>query len=565
MKKIKSFIFMALAGLSFASCEDFLTLMPLNDIVLENFWTDKSDVESVLLGAYAALETGDCVTRMSVWGEMRADNMVYESTSQNTSDDIRQVVKENLMSSNGYTTYKCFYDVINRANTVLHFAPQVAAQDPNYTADILNSDIAEAIAIRSLSYWYLIRAFRDVPYTTIPSIDDTNDFFIGQTPFNQILDSLISDLEAVKDYATKKFTSESANTGRFTRVGIYALLVDMYLWKGNWDKCIEYSEYITSEKMKEYKELKEEEGTSCNVQLFNDKYPLIYDASNTNPSAGNSYNKIFGSGSSFETLFELPYDQTVSNPFVSTYYNDNNSKTGALKAIESISGGVKSGNLFSQQTDGRFLQDVNENGGIVKYVYESLTYNMKSYSDFTAIQSSTKRNFTQPNWIIYRYTDVLLMEAEAKVMKAMQLSGQDSTELCNDAFVLVDAVNSRAICRNSYENATALKQANYSDASLLETLVFDERRRELLFEGKRWFDLVRMALRDTQKPNGSTRRLIEAVQEKHQKLQTYSAVEIKLRNVDALFFPINKEEIKINSLLKQNPAYVDNEYINKAQ
>ena len=68
MKKIKSLICIILVGLSVSSCKDFLTLMPLNDIVLENFWTDMSDVESVLLGSYAALESGDCAKRMLVWG-----------------------------------------------------------------------------------------------------------------------------------------------------------------------------------------------------------------------------------------------------------------------------------------------------------------------------------------------------------------------------------------------------------------------------------------------------------------------------------------------------------------
>ena len=180
MKKINSLICIALAGLTTVSCEDFLTLMPLNDIVLENFWTDKSDVESVLLGAYSALEKSDCVVRMGIWGEMRSDNV---KAGKNTSDDILQITRDNILETNSYTTYKCFYDVINRANTVLHFAPIVAAEDPNYTGAELQANEAEAIALRSLSYWYLIRAYKDVPYTTIPSIDDTHDFFIPQTSF----------------------------------------------------------------------------------------------------------------------------------------------------------------------------------------------------------------------------------------------------------------------------------------------------------------------------------------------------------------------------------------------
>ena len=71
MKKFKTIACTAFLGLSLVSCNDFLTLIPLNDVVLENFWTDKADVESVLLGAYAQLESSDCITRMSIWGEMR--------------------------------------------------------------------------------------------------------------------------------------------------------------------------------------------------------------------------------------------------------------------------------------------------------------------------------------------------------------------------------------------------------------------------------------------------------------------------------------------------------------
>ena len=114
------------------SCNDFLNLEPLNDIVLENFWTDKSDVESVLLGAYSSLQSKDCIMRMSVWGEMRSDNIVE---GNNAPDEIRQICSENLLITNQYCKYNSFYDVINRANTVLHFAPIVAEKDPNYVLD----------------------------------------------------------------------------------------------------------------------------------------------------------------------------------------------------------------------------------------------------------------------------------------------------------------------------------------------------------------------------------------------------------------------------------------------
>jgi len=569
MKKIKSIACIALAALTTTSCEDFLTLMPLNDIVLENFWTDKSDVESVLLGAYSSLEKSDCVVRMSIWGEMRSDNIV---AGKNPDDDILQITRDNILSTNGFTTYKCFYDVINRANTVLHFAPEVAAKDPNYTGAELQANQAEAIALRCLSYWYLIRAYKDVPYTTIPSIDDTHDFFIGQTPFNEVLDSLINDLESVKKYAVNKYTQETANTGRFTRASIYAMLADMYLWKGDWDKVIENCEWITERKLYEYKELQEEEGTACTVELFNG-YPLISETP-TSAVAGNAYNEIFGSGNCFEVLFELPYDQSTSNPFVSSYYNDKNSTVRSLKAYSEIGNGFGTGGgnkVFIQPTDGRYYQCLKADGssgdyGIMKYVYEQVKYNLSSGLITWERNQPVKRNKTEPNWIIYRYSDVLLMEAEAKVMKAAALETDDANsaqvkELFQEAFTLVDAVNQRAICKNKYgDMAKSLLITDYNaSAQTMEELVLAERRRELMFEGKRWFDLVRMARRD-----GNTSRLVSKVIGKYD-AATVSAVRIKLTDMNALYFPLNKDEIKINDKLVQNPVYVEDEFIQKAE
>lgn len=567
MKKFKSILCLALAGLSMSSCKDFLTLMPLNEIVLENFWTDKSDVESVLLGAYSALEKSDCVVRMSIWGEMRSDNIVA-GKSNDDNDDIILITKDNILETNSYTKYKCFYDVINRANTVLHFAPIVAGEDPNYNYDELKNNEAEAIAIRSLCYWYLIRAYKDVPYVTEPSIDDTHDFFVGQMKFDQILDSLITDLESYKGWAVNRYTVEAANTARFTRSAMYAMLADMYLWKGDYDKCIENCELVTDRKLYEYDELIRKDSKNCTVELFNG-YPLITDVI-TGTEGGNSYNEIFGKGNSFETLFELPYDSETKNPFVESYYNSKSSTIGKLKAFTDVGSGFgPNGNVvFTSPTDGRYFQNVKQADseyGIMKYVYEDITYDLSDANGNPGDAfEATKRENTQPNWIVYRYSDVLLMEAEAKVQKAAQMGADTaSTEvktLLTEAFNLVDAVNSRAIAKEQNGDASKpLKVTDYKTVTAMDNLVLAERRRELLFEGKRWFDLVRMSMRE-----GNTSRLLSFVTKKHSDA-TSSAVQIRLSEMNALFFPLNKDEIKINSKLIQNPIYVENEDIQKAK
>lgn len=582
MKNIKSLLLAALMGFSFTSCNDWLELEPLNDIVLENFWTDKSDVESVLLGAYSALESSDCLLRMVIWGEMRSDNMTESNSSP---EAIQQICRENLLITNDYCKYNKFYDVINRANTVLHFAPIVADKDPNYLWIELKANEAEAVALRCLCYWYLIRAFHDVPYVTEPSIDDEGGykkFYVPQSDFDTILTQIIADLESVKDDAMKKYPSDLENTARITQSAICAMLADMYLWRGqegDYDKCISVCQEITSQKKKEFEDLKIKKGKDNTIKEYNG-YPLISNIPN-NEILGNAYNEIFGTGNSFESLFELPYDDKVSNGLVSSYYqsssNAENQSTGNVKALDKI-GSVRGedNSVFVQMHDTRYHQSVVERGtsyGICKYAYSSVS--ITGTSSGVDLSESTMRNSSsQPNWIIYRYSEVLLFEAEANIMKAKSInpSGADSLAMAfevsgylNKAFDLIDAVNKRAIGYIAEEgvskpfNPKTLSREDYPSVSMMENLLFQERRRELMFEGKRWFDLVRISRRD-----GNQNRMLRFLSDKFS-ASVYSAVKIRLKDPYAMYFPMAKDEVKNSQgVLRQNPVYKEDEDVKLA-
>jgi len=591
MKNIKSLLVIVLLGGSLTSCNDFLNLEPLNDIVLENFWTDKSDVESVLLGSYAALQTNDCITRMCVWGEMRSDNIIE---GNNTPDDIRQICNENLLITNQYCKYNAFYDVINRANTVLHFAREVAKKDPNYVLDEQLAHEAEALALRSLSYWYLIRTFRDVPYVTEPSIDDEGGymkFYVPQSSFDVVLDSIIADLEYAKKGAMNKYATDEESRTRITKSAICAMLADMYLWRGrsdDWQKCIDVCEEVTKFKLDEYQKLKSKQGKNCELVLFNG-YPLISDAPGGVTTAGNSYNEIFGTKYSFESLFELPFNIDVKNSFVNSYYqcsdNENNKSVGTIKAYEPI-GNTPSTNhdVFNQTNDVRYYQSVKQRStsyAISKYGYSSLSLSISgqkvSPASTTASYGSfrSKDGSDQANWIIYRYSEVLLFEAEAYIMqaKALNPAGEDSAaislaqqDLKEKAFKLIDAVNARSVVldndnvakTNDLAKVTGYK-ANETAVTKVEEILFQERRRELLFEGKRWYDLVRMARRA-----GNQKELINFIKKKHTAANS-SKVDIQLKNPYAMYFPLYRDEVRNSKgVLKQNPAYKEDEKTEQA-
>ena len=73
-KNIKNIAVATLVGASFAGCS--LDLLPLNEVVLENFWTDKNDVASVVASCYEGMASSGYVTDLIVWGENRSDNIV---------------------------------------------------------------------------------------------------------------------------------------------------------------------------------------------------------------------------------------------------------------------------------------------------------------------------------------------------------------------------------------------------------------------------------------------------------------------------------------------------------
>ena len=233
-----------------AGCNDFLDVLPMNDVVLENYWTKESDVTSVLMGCYESLQSGDCVTRMGLWGEVRSDNIRMGNSS---AQDLEQMLKENILPTNGYCNWTAFYQTINRCNILMYYAPKVQELDPNYTQSEMKANIAEATFIRSLCYFYLIRTFRDVPFTREPSIDDTKEYRIPADSFDVVLNNIIADMESVKDDAPMYFRkpspdridsdAERDNTARVTRPAMYALLADLYLWQGDWKKCVECCDY----------------------------------------------------------------------------------------------------------------------------------------------------------------------------------------------------------------------------------------------------------------------------------------------------------------------------------
>jgi hypothetical protein len=97
----------------------------------------------------------------------------------------------------------------------------------------------------------------------------------------------------------------------------------------------------------------------------------------------------------------------------------------------------------------------------------------------------------------------------------------------------------------------------YGSQEKMREFVLLERQRELMFEGKRWFDLVRKARRD-----GNNGPMLDLAKRKYTKPD---AVKSKWIKPDMLYLPIHEDELKVNTLLKQNPEYETDETISTSK
>lgn len=608
---IKLFAAVAATAMGVSSCS--LDMLPLNDVVLENFWTDKTDVESVVASCYQATKEGGYISNMIVWGEGRSDNV---DVGNSIPAALNSIMVGSLKTTNYYCDWSSMYNVINRCNTVVHYAPIVADKDPNYTPSDLNITLAECKFLRAYSYLTLIKTFKNVPFSFEPSIDDSEDFRVPQTSFEDILDALIADIESCKDYAPRKYSNNAFNTGKVTRVAMYALLAELYLWRASdyklpaeeqkayYTRCIEACDWVINFKRMQYKN-KDTNGVDISESIDENvwsifEYPLLSEIKNLSVTMNGEvvpmgFYSNFGECGSFESIFEIPfrYESTL----------ENNAAVAEMYGIFSLSGGVKqnmrasqnlmtsiptgttysNSNLFSVRTDLRsllaFTWEEGNSFEISKYVVSMPSCNYTGSG--TISESAYKNRMIMPrsedmhyeSWIIYRLPEIMLFRAEAEIElaglideNAVPTTGiltyrdgsslvESASDLYADAYNLITAVYIRSnpgavTSKRLGTNAPQLTQFN--GLATFETYLMNERRRELLFEGKRYYDLVRQARRE-----GNTDKFSTALSSKF--TGGAGSIQMKMKMMDFMYMPILKGQMQVNPYLVQNPAYADEE------
>lgn len=577
----------AFLTLGTTSCDDFLTVYPSNAITEEEFWEDKTDLESAVRGCWKQFITTDIMERMVVWGECRSDNFDLMTESW---EDMRDLMNANLLETNSLYKWGAFYTTINFCNKVLEYGPKVVERDKSFTAEDWKPVEAEMKALRALNYFYLVRTFREIPFEFNPigSEHDVKQHSGRQFEAEVVLDSLINDLEPIKDNGMRRYGNTNDDKGRFTRESIYTLLADIYLWRaaknasadsvakyGNqsqndYNKVIEYCDDVLDMYMERYERDNPMNNQTSSENTENPYHLITMREANgaTQDVRDEIYDEIFVTKNSTESILELQFDGSTNKNNALYGYRDNNTNglyrtttnnTGLLQAsspCQNVTRNIDNTSGLYSQTDVRRWQSmVYQEAGqrvytIGKYTYQSITHNdLEDNSEGTESTFIGTGSFYS-NWIIYRLSDVLLMKAEA-----ISCLDAPTPEQLEDAFNCVTMILYR-----SNPTVTAdrdrLSFSDFQEPSQLYQLVMRERRREFFGEGKRWFDLVRMAERD-----GSTSNMLTLLLTKYS--TNTNAIRAKLASMSSLYGPVYEDELRVNVNLHQNPAWQKEETIER--
>ena len=481
------------------SCDNYLDLKPEDGTIREEFWKTKEDVQAAVIGIYSSMlntppAAGSDRTLAEfifMYGELRADMV---SPGGFMTDDQLDMLTSNVLPSNGFTSWSQFYRIINYCNTVIDLAPAVLENDPTLTQTQLNNYLSEALAIRAYLYFTLARSFKDVPLKLEATLSDTDNFQLPVTSQDEVFNQVVADLIKAEGFAVEDYEIDAENKGRITKNAINAMLTDVYLWQANYDAAL-----TTADK------------------VINSGYFSLIDAATTNQW----FTTVFARGNSTESIFELQYTTQNTNPFYSIFL-----QRPQYLAAPSVLEGV-----FGVDFEDAENKDVRgERASMVPGTNEIYKY--------TGLNEDQRKSLSESDthWFVYRYADVLLMKAEAL----------NELNRGSEALDIIANIREKRLAIQLTE-----EQLGVDDTDGIRLYILAERSRELAFEGKRWFDL----LRNARKENYAYLDILLAVALQSAPANQQQSIIAKMKDSNSHYLPINENELFTNKQLVQNPFY----------
>lgn len=508
MKKFAIISTLICSLLIFNSCEDELNLSNPNSLTTDQFWKTPSDAEQGVNSIYAMFYKDGLWSR---WMYFRLDLTSDEGFSKSPWIELADWTRFNYVNYNFWegnsVTFRDTYKAIFRANQVLANVPAITFEDEARKQSILG----EAKFLRALNYFYAAELWENIPLVLEPS---TPTDLPPQKTRNEIFAQVETDLnEAFEVLPT---TWEGNNIGRPTKGSVKGMLAKLYMQQRKWAEAKLAMEYIIN-------------GQGANYSLVSN-----YRDNFMHTTENNS-----------ESIFEIQFgDQRLGGTGEDPTASVSNTR-GQFFAPRGIGWSDGQARFWLVSL---FKEEANADGGLDQRLRYTLFYPglQQDFGDLTygrqwewgadeawfrkGARDYYRNNedyYSQVNYRLIRYADILLMYAEAL----------NELNMTADAYQYVDMVRARS---NMPPLATAYPEIG-TNKSLFLSRIKKERVLELCGESVRWLDLKRWGDLETQA----------------------SVDEISLRDPDfenfvidkTIRMPLPQSEDQNNPNIEQNPHY----------
>lgn len=518
MKTIFKRITLAVACIaSLSSCDDFLTTKPHDFLAPETFYTTLNNCEMALSGVYSTLSREQFYGNHYILELLVGNDLSYYQRGTATTNNKPCSNNYTASSATLFTTWSALYTGINNANLFLENIDGSEVED-----DIKKRMKGEAKFLRAYYHWILVQGWYEVPLRK-ESFKDVNNSSLGATSHAEALQWIIDEMEDCVDMVDD---SDYDKTPSYIKKNtVMGILARVYLWRagypcngGNDDYA--KAAYWANEVVKSQKHSLNPDYVDIWKKMCADKYDPINnetiwevefygnrnDGNETMGRLGNVIGNV-NKGSQYGYGFAAPtlilYDLYEEG--------DQRREVSICSYSVEANGTIKQRNNISQRNCGKFRREWEDTHGFAGH-----------------------KNYTGFNWPVLRYSDVLLMLAEAE----NEVNGPTDA-----AYKAINTVRERA----GIAPLSGLDQAAFRQE------IRDERARELCFEAVRKFDLVRWgiyvkalkedlaeAIKDTKRWSTgkdymeTPKSLATLTEEKHQ------------------FWPIPENELSVNGELQQN-------------
>ncbi|MEP1487618.1 MAG: RagB/SusD family nutrient uptake outer membrane protein [Algibacter sp.] len=474
MKKTK-YILLLIIGLSIIGCSD-LEEEPVGLLSPVGFFQTTEDIQVAINGALtAAIDEEIWGRKLSVALMLRSDMVKLQSSqTRRVEMDTHTITGDNEMA---YDPWKRMYQGIAAANNAIG-----GAEDVDVDEAVKNPVTAQAYFARAFYYFHLVRLFGDLPYIDTP-VTNLEEIAVASaislTSEAEVYAKIIADLEFAKTWLPDTQTSRA--TPSKAAASSYLALVYLTM-AGTSDNAMFQKAYDEAKEVIDNKStydvgLDDDFQTLFNAEKIDDSKEPIFALDYNNVEADNDlYDQI----SPMTGIRGDDDDQgwSVVVPTMAVYdsFDADDYRRRVSFQTEATIGGVTVD--FTQ-----FTISGHEHADNRPYIAK--------YSRYPGDYARGNKRATSHNYSMIRYAEVLLIAAEAGV----EVGAADAVNLLNE--VRARARKGGNSTNGGYVPETIAPSSVPADlASITVDDVLEERRIELAFECKRWYDIKRRQLGD---------------------------------------------------------------------